>query len=63
VPSRTLANLRVGIERETWSAFAFARNLFDRDYATQFTGSPNDEAVALRAGDPRVIGIEVALVY
>lgn len=61
-----LVNLRVGIERAAWTLQAWARNLFDEDYAVRgfyFGNEPPDFPAALytRFGDPRQLGITLDL--
>ena len=60
----TLVNLKVGYERAHWSAYAWARNAFNRYYAMRgfFFGDeppdfPNKRYV--QAGDPRQLGVTV----
>ncbi len=59
VPASVVVNMKAGYEAESWSIFAFARNLLDEDYLTQrnapggFGGSSQ-----VRTGEPRVVGVE-----
>jgi len=57
-----LVNLRVGFEQGAWTLQAWARNLFDEDYAVRgfyFGNEPPDFPPMLytRFGDPRQIGV------
>lgn len=59
---RFLANLRAGYERERWSVYAWARNLFDERYPVRgfyFGNEPPDfpPELYLRWGDPRQVGL------
>ena len=59
-----LVNLRVGIERDRWQASLWARNLFDERYAVRgffFGNEPPDfpNALFLRLGDPRQLGVTI----
>ncbi len=54
IDSRFLVNARIGYEAEHFEVFAFARNLFDRDYAVRrFSGV----TTRLEPGEPLVFGI------
>lgn len=60
----TLVNVKLGYERQHWAAYAWARNLFNRDYAMRgfFFGDeppdfPNKRYV--QTGDPRLVGMTV----
>ncbi len=57
-PSRTIANARIGVEFETWSASLWARNLTDSDETVfsrrQFFGGINESYM-----NPRTYGVEV----
>jgi iron complex outermembrane recepter protein len=60
----SLTNLKLGYERSTWSAYAWLRNAFNKDYATrafEFGNQPPDFATALyvQHGDPRQVGVTV----
>ena len=62
--SHYLANLRMGHESRRWSAYFWARNLFDRRYPVRgfyFGNEPPDfpEQLYLRWGDPRQLGITI----
>ncbi|MEM0910576.1 MAG: TonB-dependent receptor [Pseudomonadota bacterium] len=50
--SRFLVNVRVGYEGDNWNVFAYATNLFDRDYWSRRDGDGT-----LRPGDPRQLGL------
>ncbi|HSG65327.1 MAG TPA: TonB-dependent receptor, partial [Gammaproteobacteria bacterium] len=59
-----LAHLRVGYERERWSASLWVRNVFDETYAVRgfyFSNDPNDPEflpeLFTRLGDPRQYGL------
>ena len=57
-----LVNLRVGWQAERWSIQAWARNLFDEDYAVRgfyFGNEPPDFPATryTRVGDPRQLGV------
>jgi len=63
----TLVHLRVGYERERWSASLWIRNLLDETYAVRgfyFSNDPNDPSFSpqlfTRLGDPRQYGITTA---
>lgn len=54
IDSRFLVNARIGYEAENFEVFAFARNLFDRDYAVRrFSGV----TTRLEPGEPLAFGI------
>lgn len=59
-----LVNLRIGIEQESWSLTAFARNLFDEDYnaewspGPQFFPNPGYTNNFVFKGQPRVWGAD-----
>lgn len=61
----TLVNLRAGYDTEQWSVSAWARNVFDEDYAVRgffFGNEPaRDFAPTLytRLGDPRQVGVSL----
>jgi outer membrane receptor protein involved in Fe transport len=60
--SRALANLRAGFEGTRWSAYVWARNLFDERYPVRgffFENEPPDfpTKLYLRWGDPRQVGV------
>ncbi len=61
----TLVNLRAGYESEQWSVSAWARNVFDEEYAVRgffFGNEPaRDFAPTLytRLGDPRQVGVSL----
>ncbi|MGH8198034.1 MAG: TonB-dependent receptor [Steroidobacteraceae bacterium] len=62
--SRFLANLRAGYEASRWSAYVWARNLFDERYPVRgffFGNEPPDfpATLYLRWGDPRQIGATI----
>jgi outer membrane receptor protein involved in Fe transport len=61
----SLVNLKVGYEGERWSAFAWARNLFDESYAMRgfyFGNEPPDFPPKryVQPGDPRQLGVTVS---
>jgi outer membrane receptor protein involved in Fe transport len=61
-----LVNLRVGFGTEVWTLQAWARNLFDEDYAVRgfyFGNEPPDFPPTLytRFGDPRQIGVTLEM--
>jgi len=61
----TLVNVKLGYETQRWSAYAWARNLFDESYAMRgfyFGNEPPDFANEryVQHGDPRQIGITLA---
>ncbi|MEM8697267.1 MAG: TonB-dependent receptor, partial [Pseudomonadota bacterium] len=59
VEAAVVVNLRAGYEAETWSIYAFARNLLDEDYITQRNAPNNFSPLGLvRTGEPRVLGVE-----
>ena len=51
--SRFLVNTRVGYETDQWRIFAYANNLFDRDYITRIRNNDTD----INAGEPRQFGV------
>jgi outer membrane receptor protein involved in Fe transport len=55
--SRFLTNVRVGYQSGDWEAFAYAKNLFDEDYA--FGEQTAGGQTIVRAGDPLTAGIVV----
>lgn len=62
VPSRTLTNARFGYEADTWSAYIYGRNLFDKDYinsSNQINPSTSTTFTRLvRTGEPRFVGVQ-----
>jgi iron complex outermembrane receptor protein len=61
-PAFELVHARVGYESERWSVSAWARNLFDEDYAMRgfFFGNEPPDFIAKRyvqPGDPRQLGV------
>jgi len=56
IDARTLVNAKVGYQRSDWSAYLFAKNLFDEQY-TQYNWSTTSGVAIL--GDPRVVGIGI----
>ncbi len=62
LPGYRLVNARVGYGRPRWSAAVWVRNLFDEEFATRgfcFGNEPPafPEALYLKQGDPRQVGI------
>lgn len=57
IDSRTLVNAKVGYTQDQWEVFAFARNLLNKDYATQNILGDDGEVSLLRTGEPRTIGV------
>ena len=60
--SYSLTHLRAGLERETWTAQIWVRNVFDERYAVRgfyFGNEPPNFPTALfiRQGDPRQVGV------
>jgi iron complex outermembrane receptor protein len=60
--SYSLVNLKAGYETERWSAFLWARNVFDEVYALRgffFANDPADPTPKLyiQRGDPRRVGV------
>jgi iron complex outermembrane recepter protein len=58
----SLVNLKAGYETERWSAFLWARNVFDEVYALRgffFANDPADptEKLYIQRGDPRRVGV------
>lgn len=58
----TLVNLKIGYERGTWAAYAWARNLFNEGYAQRgffFGDEPPDfnPRRYVQPGDPRQVGV------
>jgi iron complex outermembrane receptor protein len=58
IPSRTLVDLRAGIENDHWKLFLWGRNVTDEYYWTR-ASKVNDSIVRL-AGMPRTYGITVS---
>jgi len=63
-----LVNLRIGKQWDSWSVSAWARNLFDEDYATRgfyFGNEPPwfENTLYTRFGDPRTIGLTLNYHY
>jgi outer membrane receptor protein involved in Fe transport len=61
-----LANFKIGYERERWSAYAWLRNAFDKQYAVRgfyFENEPPDweTRLYLQRGDPRQFGLTAEL--
>lgn len=64
IEAHWVVNSKFGYEADNWSVYVFARNLFDKDYATQInqvirnlgTGQPFQ---TLRSAEPRVAGVEL----
>lgn len=66
--SFSLTNIRVGYETERWTAQAYARNLFDEEYAVRgfyFGNEPPNFPTELfvRQGDPRQVGVLFEMRY
>jgi outer membrane receptor protein involved in Fe transport len=62
--SYTIANLRVGYERERWSVYAWLKNAFDEDYAVRgfyFYNEPPflEKHLYTQLGEPRQVGVSV----
>jgi outer membrane receptor protein involved in Fe transport len=60
----TLTNLKIGYERQRWAAYAWARNVFNENYAMRgfyFQDEPPDFPYKryVQHGDPRQVGITV----
>ncbi len=60
--SYSIVNLKAGYETERWSAFLWARNVFDEVYALRgffFANDPADptEKLYIQRGDPRRVGV------
>jgi len=60
----TLVNLKAGYAAERWSVLAWARNVFDEEYAVRgfyFGLEPPDYAdkLYIQRGDPRLVGVTV----
>ncbi len=53
-----LVNARVGYQADDWSVFAYARNLFDKQYLSRRRVDNADTA-----GDSRVVGVSVAVEF
>lgn len=61
----SLVNARVGYERDAWSAFLWARNILDEDYAIRgfyFYNEPPfyDKALYTQLGEPRQVGVTLS---
>ncbi len=57
-----IANLKLGYERDQWSAFLWVKNLFDEEYATRgfyFYNEPPfyEKALYTQLGEPRQVGV------
>lgn len=59
VEDRLIVDARIGYVAENWEVFAYARNLFDDDHATNRT--PGSGLVSV--GDPRVVGISASVIF
>ncbi|MBT8130917.1 MAG: TonB-dependent receptor, partial [Gammaproteobacteria bacterium] len=61
----SLLNLRAGFDADTWSVAAWAKNVFDKDYAVRGFFFGNEPArnfeptLYTRQGDPRQVGVSV----
>lgn len=60
-----LTNVRLGYERDHWSAFLWAKNVFDEDYAIRgfyFYNEPPfyEKGLYKQLGEPRQVGVTVA---
>ncbi len=53
-----VVNGRVGYEADSWSAFVFARNLFDRTYLPRKRSDPGGDPFD-NIGEPRIIGVMI----
>jgi outer membrane receptor protein involved in Fe transport len=63
-----LLNLRIGYAAVSWSVQAWARNLFDKDYAVRgfyFGNEPPDFPATLytRFGDPQQLGVTLDVIF
>jgi len=63
-----LANFKVGYETRRWSAYAWLRNAFDKDYAVRgfyFNNDPANPGAQLfvQRGDPRQFGLTATLSF
>ncbi len=59
-----ITNLKVGYERDRWSAFLWVKNLFDEEYAVRgfyFYNEPPfyEKALYTQLGEPRQVGVTV----
>ena len=54
-----IANLRIGIETESWRVMAFSRNLFDEDYIAEVITAPEFGGSFVHPGVERTSGIEI----
>lgn len=64
IPSRTLTNAKFGYEADTWSAYIYGRNLFDKEYINSSNQvDPNNTASTssrlVRTGEPRFVGVQL----
>ena len=55
--SRLLVNARVGYEGENGEVFAYARNLFDKDYILSASSNMSGGISRIRAGEPLTLGV------
>ncbi|MDJ0655648.1 MAG: TonB-dependent receptor [Xanthomonadales bacterium] len=53
-----ITNLRVGLENQTWSAVAYARNLFDEKYLAEVITAPEFGGSFVHPGMERTAGLE-----
>lgn len=50
-----ITNTKIGYEKNQWSVYMYANNLFDRDYITRI--DDRSANVSYEVGDPRVVGL------
>lgn len=67
-PAFTLVNLKLGYATSRWTAYAWARNLFDANYAMRgffFGVEPPDfpSRRYVQSGDPRQLGVTIELSF
>lgn len=58
--ARVLVNAKIGYEGENFSAFVFARNLFDEEYVVT---SYQPDFPLVKYGEPRVVGVQIEARY
>ena len=58
-----VANLRVGLEGDTWSLTGFANNLFDRKYLNEVIPAIEFGGSFISPGGRRVIGVEAGFKF
>ncbi len=58
-----IANLRLGLEGETWRVVAFAQNLFDEEYIAEVITAAEFGGSFVHPGRVRMVGVEVGFSF